>query len=53
MLIGFVTMLISMPFMPTDKDGYLNFVWTTPYLLCGLVGTGLGIGLERLMRREQ
>ncbi len=53
MSIGFVTMLISMPFMQADKDGHLNLLWTAPYLFCGSVGACLGVGLERLRRKEQ
>jgi hypothetical protein len=51
--IGLAMMLISMPFIPTDKDGHLNFLWTAPYLFCGSVGACIGLSLERLRRKEQ
>ena len=53
MVIGLATMLISMPFTPSDKDGNLMLLWTIPYLLCGLVGASVGLALERLRRKEQ
>jgi hypothetical protein len=51
-VVGFAVLLVSVPWMPLDKDGQLNFLWTVPQILVGLLGAAIGGVAHRIIVKE-